>query len=109
MASALEGFLRLDCDETVAGWLRAEVEAAQGVGHDRFGFNLFDIELFYSENRVRISENTWLEYEDAELSLTDFLAAIPDVPPGERMPCKRGPDRVFIGLLSGPPDIANPS
>lgn len=86
MPSALEGFLRLECDEQIAGWLRAEVVAAQGAGYDHFEFNLFDVELFYSENRVTIAEAAALGYEDAELSLADFLGAIPKVPPGPRMP-----------------------
>jgi hypothetical protein len=86
MPSALEGFLELECDEQIAGWLRTEVAAAQGAGYDSFGFNLFDVELFYSENRVKITEAVELGYGDAELSLADFLAAIPDVPPGPRMP-----------------------
>ena len=52
MASALEGFLARECDEQLAGQLRAEVQAAAGAGYDHFEFNLFDLELFYAENRV---------------------------------------------------------
>jgi len=92
--SALQGFLELDCDEQLAGWLRAEVEAAQGAGYDHFEFNLFDVELFYAENRVRIADATALGYDDAELTLSEFLAAIPDVPPGPRMPGR--PRRVIV-------------
>lgn len=86
MPSALEGFLKLECDDRLAGWLRAEAEAAQAVGNDHFEFDLFDVELFYAENRVTIVEAAALGYEDAELTLAEFLTAIPDVPPGPRMP-----------------------
>lgn len=86
MASALEGFLRMECDEQMAGWLRAEVEASGGKGYDRFEFNLFDVELFYAEGRVTIVEAAELGYTDAQLTLSEFVAAIPDVPPGPRMP-----------------------
>ena len=93
MPSALEGFLNLECDEQLAGCLRAELEAAQGAGYDHFEFNLFDVELFYAENRVMIAEAVQLGYDDAELTLSEFLSAIPDVPPGPRMPGR--PRRVF--------------
>jgi hypothetical protein len=86
MPSALDGFLKEECDEELAGRLRAEVEAAQGAGYDRFEFNLFNLELFYGERRARIAEAVPLGFDDAELSLAEFLAAIPDVPPGPRMP-----------------------
>lgn len=86
MPSALDGFLTEECDDHLAGQLRAEVEAAQGAGYDHFEFNLFDVEFFYAENRVRIVEAVPLGFEDSELTLTAFLAAIPDVPPGPRMP-----------------------
>lgn len=85
MPSALEGFLKLECDDQLAGRLRAEVEAAQGAGYDHFEFNLFDVELFYAENRVTIVEVAALGFEVAELTLSEFLTAIPDVPPGPRM------------------------
>jgi hypothetical protein len=91
---ALAGFLALECDDQLAGWLRAEVNAAQGAGYDHFEFNLFDVELFYGENRVTIREAAELGYEDSELPLTEFLAAIPDVPPGPRMPGR--PRRAII-------------
>jgi hypothetical protein len=91
MASALEGFLRLECDEQLAGWLRAEVDAAQGVGEDKF--DLFDVELVYQENRVTIAEAAALGYDNAQLTLAEFLVAIPDVPPRPRMPGR--PKRVF--------------
>lgn len=94
MPSALQGFLKLECDEQLAGWLRAEVEAAQGAGYDHFEFNLFDVEMFYAENRVTITEAAALGYNDAELTLWEFLAAIPDVPPGPRMPGR--PRRVIV-------------
>lgn len=94
MPSALDGFINLECDEQLAGWLRAEVQAAQGAGYDRFEFNLFDVELSYGDNRVTIAEAVPLGYEKAELTVTDFLAAIPDVPPGPRIPGR--PRRVII-------------
>jgi hypothetical protein len=100
MPSALEGFLNLECDEQVAGWLRAEVEAAEGAGYDHFEFNLFDVEMFFAENRVRIADATALGYDEAELTLAEFLAAIPDVPPGPRMP---GRPRRVISLP--PPSV----
>lgn len=93
MPSALDGFLTEECDERLAGQLRAEVEAAEGTGYDHFQFNLFDVELFYAENRVTIIEAVPLGYDDAELTLSEFLAAMPDVPPGPRMP--RRPRRVI--------------
>jgi hypothetical protein len=93
MPTALDGFLTEECDEHLAGQLRAEVEAAQGAGYDHFEFNLFDVELFYGENRVRIVEVVPLGYDESELTLTELLAAIPDVPPGPRMP--RRPRRVI--------------
>ncbi len=86
VANALEGFLEHDCDEQLAGRLRAEVEAAQGTGYDHFEFNLFDLELFYAENRVTIRDAVGLDCSDAEMPLAEFLAALPDVPPTERMP-----------------------
>ena len=86
MASALEGFLALECDDQMASWLRAEVQAAGGAGYDQFGFNLFDVELFYSEGRVKIVEAADLGYEDTVMDLSEFLNALPDVPPGPRMP-----------------------
>jgi hypothetical protein len=86
MASALEGFLAMECDDALAGWLRGEVAASAGSGYDRFELNLFDLELFYSEDRVTIAEAVPLGYDDVELTLTAFLAAIPAVPPGPRMP-----------------------
>jgi hypothetical protein len=78
----------------LAGWLRAEVEAARGRGYDHFEFNLFDLELFFGEGRVTIREAAALGYEDAEVALHDFLAAIPDVPPESRMPGR--PRRVIV-------------
>jgi hypothetical protein len=53
--------------------------------YDRFEFNTFDVELFYAENRVAIKEAAALGYDDVELTLSEFLAAQPDVPPGPRM------------------------
>jgi hypothetical protein len=94
MRSALDGFLKLECDEQLAGLLRAEVDAAHGQGYDHFEFNLFDVELFFGEGRVTIREAAALRYEDAEVTLHDFLAAIPDVPPGSRMPSR--PRRVIV-------------
>lgn len=89
MPSALHGFLKLECDDQLAGWLRAEVAAAHGTGYDHFEFNLFDLELFYGDSRVFIREAAELGYEDAEVPLPDFLAAIPDVLADARMPGRR--------------------
>ena len=86
MATALEGFLAKQCDADLAGQLRAEVNAARGAGYDRFELNLFDVELYYADNRVTIAEAVPLGYAPVEMSLVEFLAAIPDVPPGPRMP-----------------------
>jgi hypothetical protein len=85
MPTALEGFLKFDCDDDLAARLRAEVAAANGAGYDRFEFNTFDVELFYAENRVAIKEAAALGYDDVALTLSEFLAALPDVPPGPRM------------------------
>ena len=84
----------MECDDRLAGWLRAEVAAAGGAGYDRFEFNLFDVELFYAEGRVTIAEVASLGYDDVELTLAEFLAALPDVPPGPRMPGR--PRRVIV-------------
>jgi hypothetical protein len=81
VASALEGFLDLECDDLIAGWLRGAVVEASGRGYDEFGFNLFDLELFHSEGRVTIREAAELGYEDAELALSEFVDRLPDVPP----------------------------
>jgi hypothetical protein len=101
VASALEGFLKLECDGELAGWLRAEVAAAAGSGYDHFEFNLFDVELFYAEDRVTVVEAVPLGYDDAQVSLAEFLAAIPDVPPGPRMP---GRPRRIIAPPPPPPE-----
>jgi hypothetical protein len=84
--SALEGFLAEESDDELAGQLRAEIEVAQGAGYDHFEFNLFDVELFYAENRAKIVEAVPLGYDYADLTLAEFLAALPDVPAGPRMP-----------------------
>lgn len=76
----------MECDDTLAGWLRAEVVAAGGTGYDHFEFNLFDIELFYAEGRVVLTEAVALGFDDVEVPLAEFVAALPDVPPGPRMP-----------------------
>jgi hypothetical protein len=83
--SAREGFLADECDELLASQFRAEVDAAGGAGWDRFELDLFDVEIFDAENRVRIAEVVPLGYADSELTITEFLAAMPDVPPGQRM------------------------
>lgn len=54
----------------------------------------FDVELFYAEKRVKIAEAVPLGYESAEVTLSEFLAAVPDVPPGSRMPGR--PRRAII-------------
>lgn len=94
VASALDGFLNLECDDELAGELRAEVAAAGGTGYDHFEFNMFDVELFYAEGRVAVAEAVPLGYDPVELPLSEFLAAIPDVPVGPQMP--RRPRRVII-------------
>ena len=100
MSSALDGFLKLECDERMAGSLRAEVEAAGGQGYDHFEFDLFDVELFYGENRVTVREASPLGYSDAEVTFEEFLAAIPDVTP----------QRAFAGTATaGPGDAASVS
>jgi hypothetical protein len=33
----LEGFLKLECDDLIAGWLRGAVAEAAGAGYDEFG------------------------------------------------------------------------
>jgi hypothetical protein len=81
MDSALDGFLSLECDDLIAGWLRGSVTEAAGRGYDEFGFNLFDLELFHAEDRVTIREVAALGYEDAELRLSEFINLLPDVPP----------------------------
>lgn len=86
MATALEGFLKHECNDSLAAKLRAEIEAASGAGYDHFDFDLFDVEFFYGENRVTIRDVVLDQYSDVEMPLADFVAALPDVPPGERMP-----------------------
>jgi hypothetical protein len=88
MPTALDGFLAEECDAQLAGRLRAEVEAAQGQGYDHVELNLFDVELYYAENRVTIAEAVPLGYTPVDLTLAEFLAAIPDVPTGPRMPSR---------------------
>jgi hypothetical protein len=56
MSSALDGFLLHECDEQLAGSLRAEVEAARGHEYDRVELNLFDLEFFHAESRVTIKD-----------------------------------------------------
>ena len=94
MASALDGFLWFDCDDDLAGRLRTEIAVAGGKGYDLFGFNCFDVELFYAEDRVALSEVLDLGYEAVELTVAEFLAALPDVPPGPRM--YRKPREVIV-------------
>ena len=40
MATALEGFLKHECDSRLGGQLRAEIKAHDGAGYDYFNFNL---------------------------------------------------------------------
>jgi len=91
MASALEGFLKLECDDLIAGCLRGAVAESRGAGYDEFGFNLFDVDLFHAENRVTIREVAALGYDDAELPLTEFVELLPDVPPTAPPRDKREP------------------
>jgi hypothetical protein len=79
----LEAASQAGCDEQLAGSLRAEL--AQGTGYDHFEFNLFDLEPFYGESRLAIREAEALGYEDAEVTLHGFLAAIPEVPPAREI------------------------
>jgi hypothetical protein len=81
----MEGFLAYDCDDDLAARLRREIDEANGAGYDCFEFNIFDLELFYSENRVKITEAAALGYDDVELTLEEFLSALPDVPSGPRI------------------------
>lgn len=90
----MDGFLSHDCDDDVAARLRREVHEANGAGYDCLEFNTFDIELFYGENRVRVSEAAALGYDDVELTIDEFLSALPDVPPGSRMHSR--PRRVIV-------------
>jgi hypothetical protein len=90
----MEGFLSYDCDEDLAARLRREVEEAQGAGYDLFEFNTFDVEIFYGEDRVHVREATPLGFDDEELTVAEFLAALPDVPPGPRMHGR--PRRVIV-------------
>jgi hypothetical protein len=81
----MEGFLAYDCDDHLAARLRREIDEARGAGYDCFEFTTFDVELFYGENRVKITEAAALGYSDVELTVEEFLAALPDVPPRLRM------------------------
>jgi hypothetical protein len=54
----------------------------------------FDVELFYGENRVKITEAAALGYDDVELTVKEFLSALPDVPPGSRISGR--PRRVIV-------------
>ena len=60
----MEGFLAYDCDDNLAARLRREIDEARGAGYDCFEFNTFDVELFYGENRVKITEVAALGYAD---------------------------------------------
>lgn len=93
MASALEGFLRVECDDTIAGWLHHSVAEAAGRGYDSFELDLFDVELFHAEDRVTIREVAELGYADAELAISEFVARLPSVPPS---PPPREERRVII-------------
>src|SRR5215217_7303311 len=97
MPSALIGFVAFDCDDDVAARLRTEIAVAQGAGYDLFEFNTFDVELFYGQDRVRIAEAAALGYDDIELTMSEFVAALPDVPPGPRVHGRpRDPEDVII-------------
>jgi hypothetical protein len=48
--------------------------------------NLFDVKLFSGEGRVTIKEAAGPGYDNAELPLSEFLAAIFRRPSGARMP-----------------------
>jgi hypothetical protein len=94
MANAMDGFLAYDCDDDLAARLRREVQEANGAGYDCFEFNTFEVELFYGENRVKVTEAAALGYDDVELTIEEFLSALPDVPPGPRMHGR--PGRVIV-------------
>jgi hypothetical protein len=96
--NALEGFLALDCDDEFASRLRTEAQIAseQGIGYDLFEFNLFDVEMFYAEDRVVVREAAELGYTEAELTVADFLSALPDVPAGPRIYGREKPRRVIV-------------
>jgi hypothetical protein len=81
----MDGFLAYDCDDDLGARLRREIHEAKGAGYDLFEFNTFDVEFFYGENRVKVTEAAPLGYDDAELTVEEFLSALPDVPPGPRM------------------------
>lgn len=94
VARAMEGFLDYDCDEDLAARLRREVEEAQGKGYDHFEFNTFDVELFYGEDRVQVREAVPLGFDDEDVTIAEFLAALPEVAPGARMHGR--PRRVIV-------------
>ena len=78
MTSALEGFLKLECDETIAGWLRWAIAEAKGRGYDQFDLSRFNVDLFHAEDRVTIEEVAAPGYDDAELRLTEFVTLLPE-------------------------------
>jgi hypothetical protein len=106
VATALEGFLELECNDELASRLRAEIAAANGAGYDDFSGNLFGLELFYAEGRVVLADLESLGYEDCEVTLAAFLEALPDVPPGKRMP---GRPRNPADAIPMPPAPQTPS
>ena len=86
--SALNGFLELECNDQVADWLRATLAAGGEVpgGHIHIEFNVFDIEVSYAEDRVTIAETAPFGYDPVQLTLGEFLAALPEIQPGQQMP-----------------------
>jgi hypothetical protein len=85
VASAREGSLAYDCDDALTARLRRETAEAPGAGSDCFEFNTFYVELFYGDKRVEVTEAAALGYDEVELTVEEFLSALPDVPPGPRM------------------------
>jgi hypothetical protein len=98
VASAMAGFLAYDWDDDLGARLRREIDEAKGAGYDCFEFNTFDVELFYGENRVKITEAAALGYDDGELTIEKFLSALPDVPPGPASTVPRGASSRHRGL-----------
>ena len=91
--TALDRFIR-QCDERYAAEVRWRVERAEGRGYDAFSSEEFDVEVFHLEDRVTIVHDLPMGLEDVEISIKEFLAALPDVPAVEPAPKK--PRRAFI-------------
>lgn len=89
VSDALEGFLREECDDDLAARLRGAIAMLPERGYDYLDTDLFRIELFAAEGKVTIAQVADLGYDDAALSLTEFLHVLPEVPsspPASRRP-----------------------